>query len=46
MSAVELVRGFVGAGFMPAFKFNKKLFVFERGHKVRAYKATPARAGE
>ena len=35
-------RGFVGAGFMPAFKHHQKSFVevLERGHKARAYKAT------
>jgi hypothetical protein len=35
--------GFVGAGFMPAFKFQNKNSLFDpkRGHKARAYKATP-----
>jgi hypothetical protein len=34
-------RSWVGAGFMPAFKFKQKIvFEFERGHKARAYKAT------
>ena len=34
------VGGFVGAGFMPAFKYHQRfvLAVLERGHKARAYK--------
>ena len=36
-------RVFVGAGFMPAFKFRRNfLFDLERGHKARAYKDTNA----
>ena len=35
-------RGFVGAGFMPAFKIKQKILSeLERGHKAHAYKATP-----
>ena len=31
-------RGFVGAGFMPAFKIKQKILSeLERGHKARAY---------